>query len=371
MNKPRRRLLQWSLAFALAAPTAVAAPGCGGTGTGTGAGAGMSPPAGGSHSALDACVDTKPLFANAICVCTDFRQSGHLVTHAPAGGSASIGVNGLSTVATGSRVEGSWTSGDTFTVAGEVAVAGDVTTRRDLDGSGVLHVGGSATVGGEVKITGDLQVAGGVTHASAFAVSDPCDCNPATQFDVAGAVAVARTANDNAAHQLTAATFAAGAPATLTLDGGRYYFDHVASIGSTQILAKGNVSLYIDGELDLVGDQQLALAPGATLDVYVNGNVGQSGVVALGGNPPSSFRLFVGGARAVLAASGEQTWSGLVYAPSAWVTVSGRTNVSGAIFAGRFDHSGDLDLWYGAAGNECAPPPPTTPPPTPPSGPIS
>jgi hypothetical protein len=211
----------------------------------------------------------------------------------------------------------------------------------------------------------------------AAAASLPCDCNPATQFDVIGAVALAKSANDNAVHKLAADAFTAGSPGeTLTLDSGRYYFEHVTSLGQTKIVATGNVSLYIDGGLDIVGDYQLSLAPGASLDVYVSGNVMQSGAIALGGNPPSAFRLFVGGARAILAASGEETWSGLVYAPTAWVTVSGRTNLSGALFAGSFDHSGDLEVWYGAANHECAPPPPTTTPtpttpttPTPPSDP--
>jgi hypothetical protein len=328
-----------------------------------------APVGNGGARALGACPDSKALFANAICVCGDFRQSGHLVTHASADGQASIGVNGRSSAASGSRIEGSWSSGDTITISGDVDVQGDLSTPKDLDGSGILHVGGIASVGGTISRTGDLKVSGGIVKAAPATL--PCDCNPATELDVAGTVALARTANDNAAHGVAATALTAGSSATLALDSGRYYFEHVTSLGNTKILAQGNVSIYIDGGLDIVGDYQLALAPGASLDVYVSGNVMQSGVVALGGNPPSSFRLFVGGARAILAASGEQTWSGLVYAPSAWVTVSGRTNVSGAIFAGSFDHAGDLDVWYGAANHECAPPPPTTPPPPPtPPGPT-
>jgi hypothetical protein len=54
------------------------------------------------------------------------------------------------------------------------------------------------------------------------------------------------------------------------------------------------------------------------------------------------------------------------------VTVAGRTNLSGALFAGRLDHSGDFDVWYHADDAQCPPdsppvsnPPTPTPPPTP------
>jgi hypothetical protein len=362
MTRPRilarmlDRQLQWSLVLAAAA---LALPACG---------THSAPAASRGNSALGACPSTSALFPNAICVCTDFNQSGHMITHADPGAAANIGVNGRSNAATGSRIDGSWSSGDSFTVSGDITIRDNVYARNDVTGDGTVHVGGAVIAGGKVDVGGDFAVAGGIQHQ--VMATDPCGCDPAAMFDVVAAVEAARTANDDAAHGLSSDAFAAGAPATLTLESGRYFFDHVTSIGSTKILAQGNVAVYIDGGLDLVGDQQLALAPGATLDLYVNGDIGQSGVVALGGNPPSSFRLFVGGARAVLASSGDQAWSGLIYAPTAWVTVAGRTNLSGALFAGRLDHSGDFDVWYHADDNQCppdSPPTPTPPTPTPPT----
>jgi hypothetical protein len=350
MTSSRLRQVQWSFVFA-------AALGVGGCGS-------RAPSSNHTARALGSCPASSALFGNnAVCVCTDFNQSGHMVTHADPGATASVAVNGRSNAATGSRIDGSWATGDSFTISGDISIRDDVYARNDVTGAGTVHVGGKVVAGGTVDVTGDFSVAGAIEHQ--VMAADPCGCDPAAMFDVLAAVADARTSNDDAAHNLAADAFATGAPPTLTLQTGRYYFEHVTSIGQTKIVADGHVAVYIDGGLDLVGDEQLVLAPGATLDVYVSGDVGQSGVVALGGNPPSSFRLFVGGARAVLAASGDQAWSGLIYAPTAWVTVAGRTNLSGALFAGRLDHSGDFDVWYHAEDNECPPdsPPTTTPPP--------
>jgi putative adhesin len=286
------------------------------------------------------------LFDNAICVCQAFRQSGHLVTHAEPGGSASIGVNGRSEAADGSRVEGSWAAGGDFVVSGDVTIRDDLVARGSLDGAGVLHVGRDVAVAGDVRMTGNMAVAGALVHKAAAA--DPCGCDPSTLFDVSGAVADARVHNDNAARGVSTGLLAGGAPATLSLTAGRYYFGGVTTLGQTQLVVDGAVSLFIDGSLDLVGDDQITVQPGATLDLYVSGIVGQSGRVRSTGNPASAFRLFVGGERAILMASGEQAWSGLVYAPTAWVTIAGRTNIAGAIFAGSLDHSGDLDVYYSA-----------------------
>jgi hypothetical protein len=319
---------------------------------------------------------TTGLFDNAICVCHEFRTSGRLYTHAPAGGRASVAANGWSAAAEGSVVEGSWVAGDRFSVSGNVTIRDDLRAARDLDGAGVLSVGHDLDVGGNLSMTGSLSVGGtlavagnqsGGANAQVGAhgayqplTSPPCNCDPATLVDVAAKVAEAQVHNDNAKASVSAGLFSSGA-ATVQLHSGSYYFDHVTTLSATKLVIDGVVAMYLDGQLDLIGDDQITLLPGATLDLYVSGIVGQSGRVDLGGNPPSAFRLYVGGNSAILEASGDQRWSGLIYAPNARVAISGRTTVSGAIFAGQLDYSGELDLYYSSPAPQPAQCPPANP----------
>src|SRR5580700_5036158 len=68
-----------------------------------------------------ACVPKAPsAFVDAVCVCEDLDEAGLLDTHAPTGGTASVGVNGRYYAGTGATIEGSYIAYGGFTVAGEV-----------------------------------------------------------------------------------------------------------------------------------------------------------------------------------------------------------------------------------------------------------
>jgi hypothetical protein len=113
---------------------------------------------------------------------------------------------------------------------------------------------------------------------------------------------------------------------------------------------EGAVTLAIDGSLVAVGSDKIELAPGATLDLYVAGSVETAGNVQLGDNDPSAFRLYVGGGSDgkdhMLVHAGEQTFRGLIYAPSATVAFAGVTVVEGSIFASDLDYAGTLTVGY-------------------------
>ena len=73
---------------------------------------------------------------------------------------------------------------------------------------------------------------------------------------------------------------------------------------------------------------------------------------------PEAFRLFVGGAGAVVATAGAQQWNGLVYAPQADVRFAGITAVNGSIFAKTLAWDGVLDVaypgWTSTPGASCS-----------------
>lgn len=321
------------------------------------------------------CVPSAPsTFADAICVCEDLGEAGVLRTHATAPAAASVGVNGRVGAATGSSIEGSLVAYQALAVAGGLDVRDSALSTGDVSGAGVLHVGGDLSVGGDLAFAGDLQVGGalrlaqpgivlpGATSGSTATYvapsAPPCTCDPSSLLPIAQMVASAASKNDNAGAGLgTTGADLVGA-GTLSLDTGTYYFHDVTRVGVGAVAINGAVALYIDGSIAEVGDAQITLAAGASLDLYVSGVVASAGRVVLGDpSHPEAFRLFVGGAGSMMATAGSQVWAGLVYAPQADVTFAGITQINGAVFAKSLAWAGILDVTYGGAttGASCSP----------------
>jgi hypothetical protein len=342
-------------------------------------------------------------FSYALCTCENLTQVGVLKVGAGASGEGSVGVNGISAVANASEVSGSWVSwkemaaatgsriggslrsGADLKAAGALWVGKDLAVKQNLTGAGLLNVGGALRVGGNDLFIGAQQVAGG---RAAFdgPTAPPCGCDAGTLFDVAGAVAQARTKNDNAAHGIASGTQLGVGVQRLALDTGRYYFQGVTNIGAGVLTIHGNVAIYIDGNLQEIGAEAIKIEPGATLDLYVSGAVRLVGVSPLGDrHSPSSFRLFVGGSDRLSVGVGVQEFFGSIYAPTAQIALAGVTTVWGSLFAKEVVDAGVLSINHGGALPTCTPPidvappagnpptstpPPSTPPPSMPSMPA-
>ena len=135
--------------------------------------------------------------------------------------------------------------------------------------------------------------------------------------------------------------------ATISLPTGIYYLNSLRAVGQHTLRIDGAVSIYVADSIDLVGQDQIAISPGATLDLYVAGAVRHVGALSLGdAQHPSVFRLYVGGDDPVIMQVGEQELNGLIYAPKAKVSWVGSTTVRGAVFAGKLDGVGDLSIEY-------------------------
>jgi hypothetical protein len=239
-------------------------------------------------------------------------------------------------------------------------------TTGDLDGAGAFVVGGDLSVGGALRFVGELSVGGALRLANPGVVlpgaktngtapyvapaGPPCGCDPSTLLPIAQIVSEAATNNDNATLGIgTSGADLLGA-GTLSLPAGRYYFKDVTRLGAGQIGIHGAVALFIDGSIEEVGIDQIAIDAGASLDLYVSGTMATAGVVQLGDpGHPEVFRLFIGGSGSVLATAGVEGWNGLLYAPQAHVAFAGVISVAGAIFAGSLDWAGILDVTYAGA----------------------
>ncbi|MCA9669597.1 MAG: hypothetical protein KC503_28575, partial [Myxococcales bacterium] len=208
------------------------------------------------------------VFNNALCLCGDYQGAGNLRIQ-PAVDSNSkqptFGVNGrFSQLGNGHvhgtliahkgidganlRVDGSMRSSSTVGVV-NLDVGGDLFVGTDLTSFGVI-VGGGVWVGGKVMT---IFKAKPVTKLEGT-LAPPCACG-SDGLDVAAEVAAARASNDNPSAGLAARPELFAKP-RLVLNSGRYYFASAAGLGNAQILANGAVRIYVDGDMQFVGNER-------------------------------------------------------------------------------------------------------------------
>lgn len=338
------------LSAALVAGAGCALPGAGGGGQGESTRAVTCPPA--------------DLFESALCLCGDFNDVGLLEVREGPSGPGAVGINGFARFVNAATISGSLTAYSGFHAVGALDLGLDVLTNGDASWVGLLHVPGDFSVGGDIlgvglmEVDGTLRVGGDAALIPGAKVGGrgdyvapagpPCACDPDTFFDVEAAVAAARTANDNAAAGLPTRLAAVGV-SNVVLEDGMYYFEDAASVGLVHLTIAGEVSIYVDGNIALVGAEHISLEPGATLDLYVSGNVATVGAIKAGSSSdPQAFRLYVGGGEQVVAQVGLQAFYGSIYAPEAQLAYVGGTKIVGSIFADSLHGVGLLSIEYGA-----------------------
>lgn len=307
------------------------------------------------------------VFSKTLCVCEDLDAVGEVY----AGRSVdpaqpALAVNGRADLIDRVRVDGSFVArrgldaigdvevGERFATAGNADIVGDFRASQadiggDLDGAGSVDIAGTLRLGGVNDFVGDTRIGRQAAYASP--VEPPCGCSAGARFDVAAAVASARTDNDNAAHRVPTRLDQIG-DAELRLGSGRYYFTGIDSIGDLLIVADGKVAIYVDGDIDSVGRDRIAITPGSTLDLHVAGNVSSVGDLELGNEHAAfAFRLYVGGTDVAIDSIGDAAFNASIYAPDAELHTIGDTYILGAALVRRIDAVGGLAVGYTAPDN--------------------
>lgn len=305
------------------------------------------------------------LFASALCLCEDMNDVGELsVVEGPSGVGA-VGVNGFTRFVNLTRAAGDWIAYGGFEAVTDTEISGSLKTEGDATWVGWLKVGldlaigGNATGLGMLEVLGTLSVGGRETMLPESSVASrgdyqplagpPCPCDPATFFDVAGAVAAARAANDNAAAGLPTRLAAVGAN-DLRLETGTYFFEDAATVGQTHITVAGQVALYVEGTIAAVGEQNITVEDGGSLDLFVSGMIATVGWTSAGSAArPEAIRIYLGGSdRVLLAAVGKHDFYANLYAPEATLAYVGDNRVIGSLFGRELDGVGRLEIGYGA-----------------------
>jgi len=313
-------------------------------------------------SVTSRCSPAPALFAQAaVCVCGSMSHAGKLITTARPGESADVAILGGFSGASGTRIAGSLRTGEGVSFAGELDVRDHLYSAGGVSGAGDLSVGGDLATkegvsgAGTLRVGGALRASEGVTFAGTTRVGErgafvdpgaaPCGCDTASRYDVAAAVSAARESHDNERAGLPTDASTLVGRGSLALSDGRYYFRSATAVGKLVIEVKGNVQLYLDGDLTTVGEGQIRLAEGATLDLFVNGRLTTVGNATFGDpSRPEAFRLYVGGENAALTFAGRDAFHGLVYAPEADVSFAGAAVIDGAIVAKELSYAGDLEV---------------------------
>jgi hypothetical protein len=258
------------------------------------------------------------------------------------------------------------------TTAKELRVAGAITSQPAQTVGGDLYCGGNVTsigmkVGGAVHVpAGRMVIVSSVakgTIREPVTVGKPCDCAlPAV--DTAAVVATFTQSNDDAAQGLSPTDLTAVVgPKTIELGCGRLHFQQISGRDLT-LRVNGRVALSVAGDVTMAGGFNIALGPGAEVDLFVRGDLKLAGATSFG-SPAEAARIRVYVAGASVALPTGMPIGANIYAPAALVSTTGAIEMSGALFANRISFGGTALVHYdqailggrgcpdGFAGNAC------------------
>jgi hypothetical protein len=193
-------------------------------------------------------------------------------------------------------------------------------------------VGGSLFGDGDLDVAGTLRVSGveahsghedvGVLGAATKAPPPACPCT----LDVAHEVALA-------SGELPVEL----AGGDTIFEDGAHYVIAPPTMAGRRMVVHGDATLYLDGMLDTLGPEQLAIEPGARVDVWVS-----TGIVRL--YPIPGVRIFVGGEEPMLLHGGEIS----LYAPTVPVWYATEADLAGALIVESLHGVGPLEVTHQA-----------------------
>ena len=120
------------------------------------------------------------------------------------------------------------------------------------------------------------------------------------------------------------------------------------------LVLDGNRTIYIEGSFRMSGQAQVIIAPGASLKIYVGGNIDLAGQGIVNYTlDASKFSLYGLPTCNSIAIGGNAAFTGVIYAPTANVTMNGSgvypTDVVGAIIANTATMNGIFQFHYDEA----------------------
>jgi len=225
-------------------------------------------------------------------------------------------------------------------VGGDAFVAGALS--GDVRISGTLHVPAGVVVGPQVQAASVAR--------EAVVVAPPCDCS-AGFVDVAGAIALAAATNGDAAAGLSPSALEnVVAPTRIDLPCGTTLLEDIDAQAKVTLAVHGRALLAVPGDVVVRAGFDVALDPGAELDLLVGGRLAESGAGAGFGitTAPARFRVWVAGTSSI-SFDGGPTVGAIVHAAGAPVSASAGLTLSGSLLARSLTLGGEAALHFDRA----------------------
>ena len=137
----------------------------------------------------------------------------------------------------------------------------------------------------------------------------------------------------------------------MTISSGDWQANSITCSDSTKpILVTGQARLYVKGDFKTTGQGYLQISPGASLEIYIGGNVAVAGGGVVNKSGLAANNQWYGLTSSTdWKVSGGAEWLGTVYAPQASVKFTGNSDSFGAFVANDFTISGGAGFHYDEA----------------------
>ena len=138
------------------------------------------------------------------------------------------------------------------------------------------------------------------------------------------------------------------------LDTGNYQLSGLSMSGQSKLLARGDAILYLTGAFAMAGQAQIDIAAGASLKIYVAGNVDLKGNGIMNANIDAlKFGLYGLPSCASIDLGGNASFTGTIYAPQAAFSAGGgganQYDCVGAVIANSISMNGHFSFHYDEA----------------------
>lgn len=278
----------------------------------------------------------------ALAVCGDLEADNTLDV-AMDDGRADVAVTGRARTASPVHVAGSFTALLGIDAPNTQDVRGDLSTNGDYVVSSPATIGGNAYVGGRVVANNTLDVTGtlhapsapganvtaGAVETGPVTVAAPVDCARAP--DIARMVSDAVADDRGSFYDAPLDAFAAiDRPTHLRVGCGRYHWAELGIDGDFTVDVDGPTVIVIDRDVRVGAPTRFRVAPGASLDLVVGGDLRIDNTLEIrGGEAPS----WIGVAGDVRVGS-PTVVEGWLVAPRASVSGDNTLDLRGAAFVG-------------------------------------
>ncbi len=299
----------------------------------------------------------------ALGVCGDLVANNILTLDArgqPATGSA-LAVAGSTTNSAPLHVAGALSSYGSIEARNTEDVSGDLRTGSAWDTSAPVHVNGDAfvasslTAGNTMVIAGTLHVPSGTNVGDVQAgavvfgsvqVAQPLDCADAP--DVAALVAHAWAVQDGATDAALPRDSLENVsiPTDITLGCGTYALTSIGVKSTLSLHVTAAAVLVVRGNVHVASPVVIDLAPGATLDLAIGGDLQVDNTLTIGGSQPTETWVGVAGAITIASPTVIHGW---LVAPRSPVAANNTLDISGSAIFGGLEVASPVGVHDGSA----------------------